>query len=118
MKQREMNFTGKQHFLIAKTSLKSLLKVHKKGDIEEKGEMVEGIEEKETADEDENQRKIKLEDLEPTLEFCKECYLICVDRGSRAFYFVNGTLLDLVGFSKIPFQFVAQNPVFFRKHLA
>ena len=40
--------------------------------------------------------ELKLEDLDPTLERCREAMAISEDYGSRAYYFVNGALLSLV----------------------
>jgi hypothetical protein len=57
----------------------------------------EGADEKEELGEEvEGEREVKLEDLEPTLELCRKALALSSQHGVRAYYFVNGVLLNAV----------------------
>lgn len=71
------------------------------GEVEGEDKEKEGVGENEVrgkeGEEVEGERgELKLEDLEPILERCKETLALSEDYGSRAYYFVNGALLSVV----------------------
>ncbi len=95
MKHLEIRFSGIEHYLLAKAQFTTLLKEKERRPESSKSE--ESSEEcnanEEEAEEEKQPLEITLEDLEPTLEACRECYAISIDHGSRAMYLVNGVLL-------------------------
>lgn len=113
----DVPYTGLQHYLLAKMYWRKLLAERGTGRKGEGGGVREGVEEgapvgvgeegsqaggKEEVKEEGGgdgegeEEELKLEDLEPTLERCREALAISEDYGSRAYYFVNGALLSLV----------------------
>ena len=95
MKHLEIRFTGIEHYLLAKARFTTLLNERgldsrktEESDVEKSEESEEG-----GANTKNQLAEITLEDLEATLEACKESYTISVDHGSKILYLVNGVFL-------------------------
>ena len=111
MKHLDVRFTGMEHYLLAKARFIAVLKQYYPEWCREPGagktdSMEEhNFEERESEDgpSDEggenataecDSPQMSLEDLEPTLDACRECYGISAEHGSRLMYLVNGIILQ------------------------